>query len=270
MDKNIFTFKHYKDYLTSLTGVKASRSGMKARIAEAIRCQPTYISQVINGEAHLSFEQSEMLCRFLQMSEEETYFFMLLVHRDRAGTTELKKFYNNQIQIILKQRMNLVHRLGEKNKLTEEKQALYYSSWQYAAIHIALTVPSLQTREALAHYFRISLKRVDVVLRHLVEMDLAIPTDKGFSVGPSIVRLDNKSPYIIHHHAHWREQAIESLEREEITDLHYSAVVSISQKDVGRIKDRILEFLKENSAIISQSPEEEVYVFSTDFFHLKK
>jgi hypothetical protein len=53
-------------------------------------------------------------------------------------------------------------------------------------------------------------------------------------------------------------------------DLHYSMVVSLSRHDVVRIKERILEEIKENQAIIKNSKEEELYAYTIDFFSMKR
>lgn len=244
--------------------------GTKAKLAEAAECQPTYISQVLHGKAHLSPEQAERIIRYLRLSQEEAQFFMLLLSKDRAGTSELKKFYLAQIEERIVRRMNVVNRLGANNALTEEQHAVYYSSWQYLAIHMALTIPELRTREALAQHFNIGLERIDKILEFLVQTGLATPDKNTYTTGVQVIRLGKDSPHIVKHHSHWRQQSIESLEKETPRDLHYSATVTLSSMDVLRIKERILEHIKENVDVIRASPAEEVYVYNLDFFSLKK
>jgi hypothetical protein len=135
---------------------------------------------------------------------------------------------------------------------------------------MALTVPELRTREALAKYFNIGLERVDKVLEFLVQTGLAIQEKNIYTTGTPQIRLGKDSPHIFKHHSHWRQQSIESLERETAQELHYSAVVTLSKDDVLKLKERMLEHIKENVAVIRASPEEEVYVYNLDFFSLKK
>ncbi|MCM2323713.1 MAG: TIGR02147 family protein [Oligoflexia bacterium] len=267
---SLFEFTNYKHYLVEIAGGKKIRRGIKAKLARAAGCQATYLSQVLHGKAHLSPEQGERLSRYLRHSKDESQFFMLLLHKGRAGTTELTDFYSSQLEDLLAKRMNVVHRLGARNSLNPHQQAVYYSSWQFAAIHIALTVPELQKREAISEYFRIPLSRVDHVLDFLTEAGLARPTSHGFSPGETLIRLGRDSPQIFQHHAHWRQQAIESLESEDMHDLHYSAVVSLSRGDATKVKDLILQSIKSYLSVIQESKEEEVYAFTSDFFSLKK
>ena len=266
----VFDFRNYKEFLLFVAGGKALRRGMKAKMAEAAGCQPTYISQVLHGKSHLSPEQAERLARFLSLTKEETQFFLLLLNKDRAGSKELKAFYNQQIEERITQRLSVVNRLGANNVLTEEQHAIFYSSWQYLSIHMALTIPELQTREALSAYFNIDLERVDKVLEFLIKTGLAVANKNVYQTGTPVIRLGKDSPHIFRHHSHWRQQAIESLERETNLDLHYSAVVTLSKNDIIKLKERMLEQMKENIAIVRESREEEVYVYNLDFFSLKK
>lgn len=266
----IFDHRSYKTFLAAVAGGKTFRRGIKAQLAQAAECQPTYISQVLHGKAHLSPEQGERLTRFLGLTKEEAQFFLLLLHKDRASTKELKAVYNQQIEERIVQRMSVVNRLGANNVLTEEQHAIFYSSWQYLAIHMALTIPELQNRDALVAYFNIGFERVDKVLEFLVQTGLAVQNKNIYTTGTPIIRLGKDSPHIFKHHGHWRQQAIESLERESPLDLHYSAAVTLSKNDISKLKDRMLEHIKENVQIIRESPAEEVYVYTLDFFKLKK
>ena len=270
MEKHLFEYKHYKDYLLSRTGSKKQRRGIKTAMAQALRCQPTYVSQVLNGSADFSLEQAEILSRFLDHTKEERQFFMLLVQKDRAATKPLKVFFQEQIDLILAKRMVLVERLGSQTTLSKENQAFYYSTWHYAAIHIALTIAPLRTRSELAKFLQLPLKKVSEILEFLVSVGLARQEGETFAVGTSQIRLDNDSHNIIKHHMNWRQQAMDSLDREDLKDLHYSAVVSLSSQDAVKIKDKILDALKEHLAIIKESKEEELYCYCIDFFSMKK
>lgn len=267
---SVYEFKEYKAFLRNLAGGRSPLRGVKAQIAKAAGCQATYLSQVLHGKIHLSAEQLEKVARSFNFSADETDFLLLLLSKDRAGTHELKAHYQKKIDERIKERLNVVHRLGAANPLTEEQHALFYSSWHYLAIHIALTIPALQDRKSLANYFSIPIPRVDEILKFLLEAGLA--SHDGFKYTPlqQTIRLGKNSPHIYRHHTHWRQQSIESLERETEKDLHYSAVVSLSRSDVLKLKDRMLEQIKENIQIVKDSPAEEMFVFNVDFFSLKK
>jgi uncharacterized protein (TIGR02147 family) len=266
----LFDYRTCHGYLMAVLGGRSMRRGVKAALATAAGCQATYLSQVLKGKAQLSLEQTERVSRYLRHDKSEAHFFMLLVLKARAGTKELENFFSQQIEDLILQRLDVVKRLGANNNLTDEQKAVYYSSWHYLAIHIALTIPELRTREALALHFHLSFEQVDRVLEFLQRIGLVEQNKHIYTTTVPVIRLGKDSPHIVQHHNHWRQQAIESLERTNPHDLHYSAVVTLSKEDVIKIKDKLLEEIKTNVQTIRESPGEEVYVYNIDFFGLKK
>lgn len=265
----LFDFKEYKAYLHFRVGSKSARRGLKTALAKALSCQPTYISQVLNGNAHLSLEQASDINSFFGHSDDEAHFFMLLVQKDRAGKMALKKYFADQIQQVLDHRLNLTRRLGTQNSLNEEQKTTFYSSWHYLAIYLALTVPDLRTREALVRHFHLPVKKVNQVLDFLISCGLAVQKGSEYISDSGLIRIGNDSPHILKHHSNWRTKALESLDREDVNDLHYSAVYSLSRADVRRLKSEMLEHIKDYLAVVRESKEEEVYVLGLDFFNLK-
>jgi uncharacterized protein (TIGR02147 family) len=251
-------------------GARGERKGMKTTLAKVLCCQPTYISQVLNGNAHLSLEQAEGANKFFGHTKDECHYFLLLLQKERAGTITLKKYFEEQIQDLALQRMKIEKRLGKNNTLDVAQKSVYYSSWHYAAIHMAITIPTLRTRESIANYLHIPLKRVNVVLEFLLSSGLARHTASGFQANLSEILLGNDSDLIYKHHTNWRNQAIESLEREDVFDLHYSAVVSISSADRAKIKDILLEVIQKNLELIRDSKEEDLYSICIDFFGMNR
>lgn len=270
MAKQVFDCLSYKEYLIERVGGKRSRSGEKIALARAAKCQPTYVSQVLFGRAHISLEQADRMNEYLHHTKDEGLFFLLLVQKNRAGTKSLEKIFQDQMDSLLAKRLVLTERLGEKTKLSLENQATYYSSWQYAAVHIALTMPGLQVREKLAAFLNISPNRVNDILEFLLQVGLAQELEGIYKTGSAEIRLGKNSSNIIRHHSNWRQQAIESLERESLEDLHYSAVVSLSKEAIGKIKNILLDSIKECTEVIRPSPEENLFCVNVDFFNLDK
>lgn len=271
MNKIVFDYSHYKPYLNQSLNSKGAARGRKAQAAAAMQMQPAYLSQVLKGMAHLSLEQAELLNSFFLHTEEESHFFLLLVQKDRSGTKRLQSYFQKQIDQTLKNRMILTQRLGNTtHQLTEPQKQQYYSSWVYAAAHIAVTIPELQNKKALCQFLNIKPDKLLIVLDFLTSAGLIEQKGEHLYPGTARVRLGNDSHHIIKHHSNWRLQAIESLEKEEIHDLHYSGVMSISEKDVEKIKNQLLENIKNVAAITQDSAEEKLYVIGIDFFNLMK
>ena len=270
MKESVFEFSSYKSYLLASTGGKSARRGEKMALARASKCQPTYISQVLYGKAELSLEQAERLNHYFAHGKEEALYFLLLVQKGRAGTQPLRNIFEAQLEDMLAKRLDLTERLGKKTTLGLEEQATYYSSWQYAAVHIALTIPRLQTKESLSRYLSVPKSRIIEILDFLESVGLAQKLGSKYGPGESEIRLGKDSPNIIKLHSNWRLRAIESLERESVSELHYSGVVSLSREDALTVKSIFLEAIRESTAKIRASKEEELRCISIDFFSVEK
>jgi hypothetical protein len=190
--------------------------------------------------------------------------------KEKAGTKSLEAYFQMQLDEVLLRRLDLSKRLGAQNTLSEEDRSRYYSSWVYAALHMAVTVPELRTREKLMGHLNITEDMFQRAIEFLLKTGLVREQGRGFHPGPSFMRLGKESHQIIKHHTNWRNQAIEALERETPRDLHYAAVLSLSGEDGVRIKDRLLQSIDDNLKIVKASPEEKVFVYVVDFFELKK
>lgn len=267
---SIYDAKNHFEYLKYKLDPRKTARGIKTKFSEYLRVQNAFLSQVLAEKYPLSLEQADLANQFFDHSKEESEFFILLVSRDRSGTKTLKSHFENQIQIILKKRQLVIERLGRKSELDDTAKGVYYSSWLYAAIHVACTISELQTRSSLALYFGISLEVTGKVLDFLVEQNLLIKEFEYYKVTKTWVRLDKDSPHIIKLHSNWRQVAIRDLEIQTNEDLHYSGVFSMDKKTALRIKDQFMDFIKAQLKQIEIAEEKELYVFNGDFFSLKK
>jgi uncharacterized protein (TIGR02147 family) len=269
VDKNIFAYAHYRPYLKARLEVTGAR-GHKTQIAATMSVQPTYISQVLQENAHLSLEQAEAANLFFKHTAQESHFFMLLLQKDRAGTKTLREYFRKQLDEVLKSRMILTERLGNSQQLQEKDRSWYYSSWIPSTVHIATTLPTLRDVDAIAEALQLSSEKTLETLDRLESLGLVRKEGFKFLPGLQEIRLGNDSHHILKHHTNWRLKAMQSLELERIQELHYSGVVSLSKSDVNRIKDRLLEVIKDSIEIVRESKEEELFCLSLDFFSLIK
>ena len=268
--KNLFEYRDYKSYLSAALGGRGHRNGGRSKLSQHLDCQTAHVSQVLNGHTHFSTEQAFKVNSFLGHDREESHFFLLLVQLSRAGTPDLRQYYDQQIHEILERRTLIKNRVSATTTVPAGDQARYYSSWLYAAVHMGLSVPELQTKESLAKYFNLPLAVVAETLEFLMSVGLAESRGGRFVIGPSHVHLGNDADNINKHHTNWRVQALESLDRKDPNDLHYSVVFSLSRADSAKIKDRIIELIKSNLKEVAPSKEEVLFCTGIDFFEIKK
>ncbi|MBI4042503.1 MAG: DUF4423 domain-containing protein, partial [Deltaproteobacteria bacterium] len=195
-------------------------------------------------------------------------FFLLLVQHTRAGTKTLQAYFLRQIEKIRRDRLVLKNRLDVEEHLSERNQTIYYSAWYYSAIHVMLSVPQFQTKEAISDYIGMPLGLVSSVLDFLVSGGLAKYDGNKFQIRTKRIHLGSDSSLISKHHMNWRLRAMHALDQQINEDLHYSFVVSLSRKDVEKMKALLIEQIQTVKEQIRISPEEEIYSFCLDFFRV--
>ncbi|MGK5084243.1 TIGR02147 family protein [Bdellovibrionota bacterium FG-1] len=267
MDLSIFESTDYKRYLTEVD--ESRPRGFRKALAQATHCQTAYISHVLNGSGHFNLEQAEATSRFLEMGRDETRFFLMLVEHNRAGTPSLRRVLGEQMDEMRERHLSLRKRVGIQATLSRENQATYYSSWHYAAVHMAVTVPSLRTRSALGRALRLSSRKLIEVLDFLVSVGLLNRQGDQLTSGSTLLHLEKDSPLIFQHHANWRGKAMASMHEEHAdASVHYSSVVTLSAEDVQKIRALITQNLSEWIQIVKDSKEEQVYGLGIDFFRV--
>lgn len=243
--------------------------GLKSQLAKAIRAPLSHISQVLSGKSHLTLEQTESANSFFEHNDDECEYFLILVQFTRAGTPQLKKRLEQQLNKIRDKRLVIQNRIEVKESISLQDQACFYSKWFYQAIHILATIPAFQTKQAIAQRLNISLKTVTDVLDFLQVIGLIRQTQEKFQASVSRIHLGADSPLISKHHLNWRLKTLEVLERENNgDDLHYSSVISISISDFKKIKEELISNITSIKEIVRDSNEEELYCFSADLFRV--
>lgn len=271
MDKKyIFEFKKYKHYLQYLENERRKTTrGFRVDLAKACRCQTAYISQILNGNADLSLEQAQALNEFFGHNEDESKYFIFLVQAERSGTQELRKSFLQMMDELREKHLNLKLRFQVKEFLGDNEKVIYYSEWLYAAVHMAVTVPLLQTPESIAKYLRVPVDKVRKVLTFLSDHGLVQKNKDGrFTAGNTRIHLGDESPLSSKSHINWRMRALASLESLSKKDLHFTSIVSVSKEDVEVIRERFIKEIEAYNALVKPSKEEVLYCLALDFFHL--
>ncbi len=177
--KTIFLFDSYKDFTREfLENSSHKQRGKRIQLAKFLECQPAFISQVLNGNLHFSLEQAEAASRYMGLSPLEKKFFLNLLQLERAGTSQLKAFLTGENALIKQEAAKLTERLVTRDHLTEKQQVKYYSHWYFAAIHVLVTIPTLQDSETLAQRLNLDHHIVREALQFLEQVGL-IESKKG-------------------------------------------------------------------------------------------
>lgn len=266
----LFDFTEYRPYLfQALDGDK--RTGKKQRLADHLGCQPAHLSQVLKGKNNLSVEFGLKTAVFLSLSEQESEYFLNLVHIGNSGTIDLKNFYLEKNLEIKKKALDLKKSLRAKSKeLTPKEQAIYYSDSLYALIHVAVSLPTINSVDDLKGLLNLELKEIQRVLSFLKSMNIIEMDEAGhLSTGQGHTYLDKKSPFLKSHHFNLRRHAKEKISKGlSHESIHYATYFTLSKADFVVIRKKIIELIDENLKIVGPSEEEILCCHVIDFFEV--
>ena len=269
--KNIFDFTDYKKFLTFTEDSRHSiERGFRSKLAQFVECQNGYISHVLNGHAHFSLEQSMRITQFLNLNTFEKKYFLLLVELARAGTRDLKDYFQNEMLVLREQQLNIKSRVGDSRILSDSEQYIYYSSWHYTAVHVIASLPDYNDVKSISFALSISEDIVSKVLIFLKQTGIIIEEKNLLKSGVTKIHLNHESPLIRHHHTNWRIAAIQSLANESKTDLHYSTVSTLSKDDAESLRSDMVKLIESYVKVVAPSKEEVMYGFNIDFYSLIK
>jgi uncharacterized protein (TIGR02147 family) len=257
------------DYLLKLVESRRSRGLTRAELAAAMGCQAAYFSQVLKGRVHLTEDHGLKLCEFLDFSDAETEYFLILLRLARAGTPQLTRYLQQERAKLLEKNTEVErHVAGRKQGERDEITFYYSSSWIPSVIHIATSCEDLQTAEAIAERFGLP---PDVVEHHLkqmeryglVESDKKSWRHKGFSVHfPKGSHLDTQFQTTR------RLLAMNALSFRRKDQLHYSVLFSTDAKTHAALREILVNTIDDLHRIVEPSPGEDVYCFCIDSFRV--
>lgn len=82
----VFKAKSYISFIKKQINDNHSVYGYKAKLAEAMGAQRSYLSQILNEKVHITLEQAERLSRYWRLTSLESEYFLDLVSFDKAGS----------------------------------------------------------------------------------------------------------------------------------------------------------------------------------------
>lgn len=262
----MFEFSNYKSYIIKRLG---GERGAHSRLAEAIKCKPAYLSQVLKADGHLSLEQGEAAARYWSLSDLECEFFLLLIQHARSGTISLRKFFEKKIFEMRKKNHQMSSRIVSKDiALTNVQKQKYYSSWHYAAVHIATTLAGGKSPDAISKMLGLSLVKTSRAIEFLIGCKLIISTKDGFESGAEQIHLGHDSEMVNRFHSAWRLKILSMLEERNAEAFHYSSVVTLSKSDIPIVREILMKAVSEVKEIVKSSPGEAMQILTLDWSDL--
>lgn len=259
-------FNKYRSFIRGYLEVRAPRArGEITRLAEFAGIHPTFVSQVLAGTKEFSMEQGFSVAEYLELTESERTYFLLLLQRDRAGTKKLKDYFNSQLNEFRKSLLLVSSQLKEHRQLMDEDRAIFYSSWLYAAIRLYCSVGNGPTLEDICSYFGLRRQKAIKILEFLVSTDLVNYEKGSYRLGSQHTHLPSDSPFIVRHHMNWRTKALQRHDNVSNEEIAFTAPMSIAKEDFQKIREKILECIKDSIEIAKKSDAKELAFLNIDW-----
>jgi len=263
----VFDFTKYKEFVVARIQEMPKRGhGQFRKIAAHLSTNSVTISQIFNGDRHLTAEQAVELAEFFGLSSLESEYFVALVERERAGTQKLKKFIDARLALIKDKAQDLKSRLKHDGVLPEEAKAIFYSDWFYSGIRLLTSIEGFDNPDAIAAYFGLSLAKTNKVLEFLTSRGLCVSENGKLKMGPSSTHLEASSPLISRLHTNWRLKAIEKFPSLTSQELCLSMPCSMSESAFKEIRKDLVDCIERITKVIDSSPSDHLACVNIDFF----
>lgn len=264
---SIYDFSSSYEYLAEWIASRPnSGRGIKGQFAKVLGVSSTLISFILSGKKTATLEQASDLADFMGLNEAETDFLFLLIELERANHHRLRTKLKRKVNQALLQSKKISVRVKKDIELSEEKKAIYYSSWIYTATRNLVATGVYRDALEIARRLNVSQVTVSKALHFLLENGLCEEKNGQIVVGPTYTHVDSDSPHVNKHRQNWRLLGFSMMEQKNEKDIFYTSPMSLSEVDAEKVRGMILKYIDEVLAVMRPSPSEKVYCLNMDWF----
>lgn len=245
---NLYAYNNYLTFLKEeISQMQVQGKGILSKIAKNLAIHSSTLSQILRGDKNFTPEQALKLAKILELDDEKTQYWMLLVDYSRANSHELKGYIKKQIdkiQASALKKLNL--KQSPSSGLDISALAQFYSSWMYSAVHILITLDTHPSIDEIQKILGRSREEINKVIDFLTQHKLIVfdKKNKIFFPGKQHTHIDGEHYLASAHRLNWRRKALEHIDCVEAGELLLSAPVSLSKKDFFEIREILNETVK--------------------------
>jgi uncharacterized protein (TIGR02147 family) len=270
MALELFNHLEYRDFLRAWIKAQPNQGrGHLSRIARHLEINTTLLSQIMSGSREFTLEQALGLGDYLGLNKIELEYFLCLVQWARAGNHQLKSHWREKIEDLRATSKSLATRIKHERNLTDIEKSVFYSSWRYSAIHLLTSLKEKGvTLDEVMNRFHLARGKALEILKFLCEIGLCQETKGHYLMTTQSTFVPQGSPHLIRHHLNWRMQAMHKSEEISDRELMYTAQMSLSRKDIERLRDLAVSFIKTANEIAKPSEPEDLVNLNIDLFYI--
>lgn len=268
---SIFSRLDYRENLKTLVEnrKKIDSSVTYQRMAEHMRIQKAYLSQVIKGNRDLSQDQLYMAMDYLDLRDHERDFLKLSLEYERSGLMVRKR----ELKVYLKEMQKKYAKTSahiEVEEVDHEQTSVdeYYLDPFNLIIHICLGIKSFnQDPKEIAKTLMIPQSKVQDVFKKLEKLGI-IKVEKGkIVIQKRNMHIPKESPLF----QMWR-QNLNQIAQTRINlvsnenKYNFQVVFSAEESVRKEIQEEFMKYLKKVQKLVKEAEAKEMYQMSFDLF----
>lgn len=267
---SIFEVTEYREWFFQwLKSKPKGGHGELSKIAQFLDVNSTLMSQVLAKRRDFSLEQGFKLCQYFSFNHLESRYFMLLLQFERAGTHDLKSYFERELKEIKKESGQIKNRVKTDKEISDTDKSFLVSTWKPTALLVYTGKETGVSLEEIEAELGVSKEEARGLAEKLLEMGLIQLSGGHYKTGFMRLHIPKGSSFLLRHYSNWRLRAIDRSDQINDDEVMYTSVSSISEKDLAKIKEKLLSWISEYAKNVSASPAERVVCFNLDFFRVK-
>ena len=227
-------------------------------------------AKALRGKVDLTPEHATGISGYLGLDKLESRYFLNLIYQARAGTPALKSALKEELRELRDSHRLVTERIAAAGISVPrtEIESQYFSSWIWAAVHVATSIEKLNDSRAIAQYLGLTISRVQAVLEQLQAWGLVRFVEGRWTYEGGSFHLPKSSTLTEANHVTWRQRATADIQKNSRESLHYTSVFTLSQADLEALKESILQSIEKGRKIIGPSKPEELMCLAVDLFRV--
>lgn len=264
---DVFDYRDYREIIrVRIESLPKRGFGQLSQLAKAVGVSAAFVSQVLSGRKNLSEDQGYLAAEYFSLNEPETFYFVLLIQRERAGHHKLQKLLDRRIASLSREAQKVKTRIVTEKELSFELQAVFYSDWLFTAIHTLSSIPQFQSVDAIAEHLKVPRPRVVEAANWLLQYGLCKEVKGRLVMGPATTFVERGSSLARRHHGNWRQKAIEAMSKESEESFFFTAPFSISKDDYKLIRKELVQLIDSIAKRVGKTSPEMMATINVDLF----
>ncbi len=256
----------HANYRAALRSYVNEIRGNLTSLANAAKCQPSYLLRIINENSHLTPDQAFRVCGHMRLSGKEQEYFLILVEHARAADAEFKRHLQAKLDHLLEEHNNLKD-LVKRDSVDDSQTLLeYHRDWRISFLHFLTACRDFRSLESLARRLHLGFEELNQLLMPLVAHGLIELKGNFCRYRSGTGHIPAGSPVLPVFLTNWRLLAAQRSAFKSEKAVFYSNLQTIGRDDVQKLIALAKQFIQKSKILCDDSASEDVIAVNLDVF----